>query len=393
MNSALLATGGAIDFGSIFTDLAIILIVAKIAAELCERIRVPAVLGEILAGIIIGPSMLGFIDPSDAIRMLAEVGLIILLAGVGLEMDLTELRKVGRASMLVAIIGVVVPMSSGVLAGTVLGESFNASLFLGAALAATSVGITARVFADLRALSSTEARIVLGAAITDDVLGLIILTVVTRIVQQGSVDLADVASTIGIAVGFIAIAGVVGIFVIPRLFAFIGERAVSPATIGVLAAGLTFGFSAAASGAQLAPIIGAFIAGTALSRTPQHDQISRDFKSLGAIFIPILFLQIGIDTDVTKFFSQHVLSIAAILSVIAVIGKMVAAIGARSANADRLLIGIGMVPRGEVGLIFASIGVAIGVFDDELYAVVLLVVLLTTVITPPLLRWRIRHSE
>jgi len=325
--------------------------------------------------------------------MLAEVGLIILLAGVGLEMDLTELRKVGRASMLVAIIGVVVPMSSGVLAGTVLGESFNASLFLGAALAATSVGVTARVFADLRALSSTEARIVLGAAITDDVLGLIILTVVTRIVQQGSVDLADVASTIGIAVGFIAIAGAVGIFVIPRLFVFIGERAVSPATIGVLAAGLTFGFSAAASGAQLAPIIGAFIAGTALSRTPQHDQISRDFKSLGAIFIPILFLQIGIDTDVTKFFSQHVLFVAAILSVIAVIGKMVAAVGARSANADKLLIGIGMVPRGEVGLIFASIGVAIGVFDDELYAVVLLVVLFTTVITPPLLRWRIRHSE
>jgi Kef-type K+ transport system membrane component KefB len=160
VNSALLATGGTIDFGSIFTDLAMILIVAKIAAELCERIRVPAVLGEILAGIIIGPSMLGFIDPSDAIRMLAEVGLIILLGGVGLDMDLTELRKVGRASMLVAIIGVVVPMSSGVLAGTVLGESFNASLFLGAALAATSVGITARVFADLRALSSTEARIV-----------------------------------------------------------------------------------------------------------------------------------------------------------------------------------------------------------------------------------------
>ena len=301
MNSALLATGSAIDFGSIFNDLAIILIVAKIAAELCERIRVPAVLGEILAGIIIGPSMLGFIDPSDAIRILAEVGLIILLAGVGLEMDLTELRKVGRASMLVAIIGVVVPMSSGVLAGTVLGESFNASLFLGAALAATSVGITARVFADLRALSSTEARIVLGAAITDDVLGLIILTVVTRIVQQGSVDLADVASTIGIAVGFIAITGAVGIFVIPRLFAFIGERAVSPATIGVLAASLTFGFSAAASGAQLAPIIGAFIAGTALSRTPQHDQISRDFKSLGAIFIPILFsaIPIAIRTKVT----------------------------------------------------------------------------------------------
>ncbi len=393
MNTALLASSGAIDFGSIFTDLAIILIVAKIAAELFERIRVPAVLGEIIAGIVIGPSMLGLIDPSDAMRILAEVGVIILLAEVGLEMDLTELRKVGRASMLVAIIGVVVPMSSGVLAGSVLGESLNASLFLGAALAATSVGITARVFGDLRALSSTEARIVLGAAVADDVLGLIILTVVTRIVQQGSVDLAGVASTIGIAVGFIAIAGAVGILVIPRLFAFIGERAVSPATIGVLAAGLTFGFSAAASGAQLAPIIGAFIAGTALSRTPQHDRISRDFKSLGAIFIPVFFLQIGIDTDVTKFFSGHVLFVAAILTVIAVVGKVVASVGARGTNTDKLLIGMGMIPRGEVGLIFASIGVAVGVFDDDLYAVILLVVLLTTVITPPLLRWRIEQAE
>ena len=393
MNTALLAAGGAIDYGSIFTDLAIILLVAKIAAELFERIRVPAVLGEIIAGIVIGPSMLGLIDPSDAMRILAEVGVIILLAEVGLEMDLTELRKVGRASMLVAIIGVVVPMSSGVLAGSVLGESFNASLFLGAALAATSVGITARVFGDLRALSSTEARIVLGAAVADDVFGLIILTVVTRIVQQGSIDLAGVASTIGIAVGFIAVAGGIGILVVPRLFAFIGDRAVSPATIGVLAAGLTFGFSAAASGAQLAPIIGAFIAGTALSRTPQHDRISRDFKSLGAIFIPVFFLQIGIDTDVTKFFSGHVLFVAAILTIIAIFGKVVAALGARGANADKLLIGIGMIPRGEVGLIFASIGVAVGVFDDELYAVVLLVVLLTTVITPPLLRWRIERAE
>jgi len=393
VNAVLLASGGAIDYGSIFTDLAIILIVAKIAAELFERIRVPAVLGEIIAGIVIGPSMLGLIDPSDAMRILAEVGVIILLAEVGLEMDLTELRKVGRASMLVAIIGVVVPMSSGVLAGTVLGESLNASLFLGAALAATSVGITARVFGDLKALSSTEARIVLGAAVADDVFGLIILTVVTRIVQQGSVDLASVASTIALAVGFIAIAGAVGILVVPRLFAFIGHRAVSPATIGVLAAGLTFGFSAAASGAQLAPIIGAFIAGTALSRTPQHDRISRDFKSLGAIFIPVFFLQIGIDTDVTKFFSRDVLILAAILSVIAVFGKMVAAFGARGTNADKLVIGIGMVPRGEVGLIFASIGVAVGVFDDELYAVVLLVVLLTTVVTPPLLRWRIERTQ
>ena len=390
VNSVLVASSGALDFGSIFTDLAIILLIAKLAAELFERLRIPAVLGEIIAGIVIGPSMLGLISPSDAMRVLAEIGVIILLAEVGLEMDLTELRRVGKASMLVAIIGVVVPMSSGILAGTVLGETFNASLFLGAALAATSVGITARVFGDLRALSSTEARIVLGAAVADDVLGLVILTVVTRVVEQGSIDLTGLASTIGLAVGFIAIAGAFGIFVVPKIFAAIGTRALSPSTIGVLAAGVTFGFSAVASGAQLAPIIGAFIAGTALSRTPQHDRIARDFKALGSIFIPVFFMQIGIDTDVTKFFSGHVLFVAAILTVIAIVGKVVAAVGARGTNTDKLLIGLGMIPRGEVGLIFASIGVSVGVFHEDLDAVVLLVVLLTTVVTPPLLRWRIQ---
>ena len=392
MISSLLAAGGALDFGQIFTSLALVLILAKLAAELCERIRIPAVLGEITAGIIIGPSMLGIVEPSDALRVLAEVGVIILLAEVGLEMDLNELRRVGRASMAVAVLGVVLPMSSGIAAGRAFGESLNASLFLGAALAATSVGITARVFGDLKALASTEARIVLGAAVADDVFGLIILTVVTRIVKQGSIDAMGLISTIGLAVGFLVIAGAIGLYLVPRLFALVGAKAASPATIGVLAAGVTFGFSAAASGAQLAPIIGAFVAGTALARTSHHDRIARDFSILGSIFIPVFFMQIGIDTDVTKFFSAHVLIVAGVLTIIAITGKVLAAVGARGTNTDKLLIGIGMIPRGEVGLIFATIGVSIGVFDDELYAIVLLMVLLTTVITPPLLRWRIESG-
>ena len=389
MISALIATGGSLDFGAIFLDLALILIIAKAAAELSERVRVPAVIGEIVAGIVIGPSLLGLVEPSDAIRVLAEVGVIILLAEVGLEMDLDELRKVGRASVIVALIGVAVPMSSGFFAGTLLGESVNASLFLGAALAATSVGITARVFGDLKALSSTEARIVLGAAVADDVLGLVILTIVTRIVEQGSVDVGGLVSTIGLATGFLVVAGAVGILVVPRLLAAIGATALSPVTVGVIAAGITFGFSAAASAADLAPIIGAFVAGAALGRSTYHDKIARDFQSIGAVFIPVFFMLIGMDTDVTKFFDLRVLVIASVLSAIAVFGKMASAIGARGTKADKILIGIGMVPRGEVGLIFASIGVSVGVFNDELYAVVLLVVLVTTVIAPPLLRVRI----
>ncbi len=387
------AAAQGVDFGQIFATLAIVLIVAKIASELCERAGVPAVLGEIVAGILIGPSALGLVEPSDALRVLAEVGVIVLLAEVGLEMDLNELRRVGRASFIVAILGVTLPMSSGVIAGGLLGESMNASLFLGAALAATSVGITARVFGDLKALSSTEARIVLGAAVADDVLGLIILTVVTRVVEQGSIDAAGLASTIGLAVGFLVVAGAIGLVLLPRIIKWISSRAASPVTVGVVAAGVTFGFSAAASGAKLAPIIGAFVAGVALARTEHHDRIARDFAVLGSIFIPVFFMQIGIDTDVTKFFDGHVLIVAAILSVIAIAGKMLAALGALGTNTDKLVIGFGMVPRGEVGLIFASIGVSVGVFKDDLYAVVLLMVLVTTVITPPLLRWRISKND
>jgi Kef-type K+ transport system membrane component KefB/predicted amino acid-binding ACT domain protein len=393
MNLVLLASEGPINFGVVFRDLAVILIVAKLAAEIFERIRIPAVLGEIIAGVIIGPSMMGLVHPTDALRVLAEIGVIVLLAEVGLEMDLGELRRVGRSSILVAIVGVVVPMTSGFFAGTVLGESVNASLFLGSALAATSVGITARVFGDLKALASTEARIVLGAAVADDVLGLIILTVVTRVVEQGSIELSGLLVTIGLACGFLAIAGVIGVLVVPHVFRWIGEKSESPATVGVIAAGITFAFSAAASGAHLAPIIGAFVAGTALGRTSHHDRIARDFQTLGRIFIPVFFLQIGIDTDVTKFFSGHVLLVAGVLSAIAIFGKLVSSVGARGTNTDKLLIGIGMIPRGEVGLIFATIGVSIGVFHEDLYAVVLLMVLITTIITPPLLRWRITNSS
>ena len=154
MFSVLLGSAGQLDFGQILLDLAIVLVVAKVAAELAERVRVPAVLGEIIAGLALGPSVLGLVNPSDALKVLAELGVIVLLVQVGLEMDLVELRRVGRASLSVAVIGVVLPMGAGVVAGYALGETMNASLFLGAALAATSVGITARVFGDLHALSS-----------------------------------------------------------------------------------------------------------------------------------------------------------------------------------------------------------------------------------------------
>ena len=389
MTTALVSASAGLDWGSMFFAFALILVAAKIASEICDRIGVPAVIGEIAIGICIGPSVLGLVDISDAVRILAEVGVIILLAQVGLEMNVGELRKVGRASLIVALIGVAAPMSLGFGAGQLLGESTNASLFLGAALAATSVGITARVFGDLRALSSLEARLVLGAAVADDVLGLVILTIVTRVVEQGSVDLTGVATTLGIAVGFLVICTVIGLVLLPRVVKVIGGRAKSPSVIAVFAAAVTFAMASAADAASLAPIIGAFVAGISLGNTDHHERISREFNVLATIFVPIFFVSIGIDTDVSTFANGHVLALAGVLTIIAIAAKMISSVGAWGTSADRLLVGFGMVPRGEVGLIFASIGLTVGVFDDELYAVVLIVVLATTIVAPPLLRWRL----
>lgn len=386
----LLAASPGLDWGTILISLAIILVAGKAAAELCERVGIPAVLGEILVGIAIGPSLLGFVETSDAIAVLAELGVIVLLAQVGLEIDVAELRKVGRVSLMVAAIGVIVPMISGFGVGQLLDETTNASLFLGAALAATSVGITARVFGDLRTLNTREARVVLGAAVADDVLGLVILTVITRVVETGDLDPASIGLTILVAVGFVVVSATIGLAVVPRLFRHVDAVTTSYAVVPVVATALTFALAAAADAARLAPIIGAFIAGVTLGRTEQRERIEHEFNVLAMILVPIFFVSIGLTVDVGAFADAKVIGLAALLSVVAVAAKMLAALGARGSGMDAMLVGVAMVPRGEVGLIFASIGASVGVFDDELYAVVVAVVLVTTIVAPPLLRWRIR---
>lgn len=388
----LLAASPGLDWGTILISLAIILVAGKAAAELCERVGIPAVLGEILVGIAIGPSLLGFVEMSDAIAVLAELGVIVLLAQVGLEIDVAELRKVGRVSLMVAAIGVIVPMVSGFGVGQLLDETTNASLFLGAALAATSVGITARVFGDLRTLNTREARVVLGAAVADDVLGLIILTVITRVVETGDLDPASIGLTILVAIGFVVVSATIGLAVVPRLFRHVDAVTTSYAVIPVVATALTFALAAAADAARLAPIIGAFIAGVTLGRTEQRERIEHEFNVLAMILVPIFFVSIGLTVDVGAFADAKVIGLAVLLSVVAVAAKMLAALGARGSGMDAMLVGVAMVPRGEVGLIFASIGASVGVFDDELYAVVVAVVLVTTIVAPPLLRWRIRRA-
>lgn len=389
--STVLASGGAgtLDIGRILLELALILAAAKLIGELAERIGVPAVLGEILAGVVIGPSALGLVEPSDSLFLIAELGAILLLLQVGMETDVNELRRVGRSAITVALIGVGLPLIFGSVTGLALGESGNTAIFIGATLTATSVGITARVFGDLRALTTREARIVLGAAVADDVLGLIILTIVTRVVEEGTIGIGTIATTSLTAFAFLAVASFVGFTAVPKIIALVVKKASSPAAVSVIAVGLALAYSGIADAAKLAPIIGAFVAGTALGRTVAHERIERDVAAVASLFVPVFFLQIGLETDVASMVRPKVLAMAGLLIVVAVFTKVIAGLGAGRNGGDRLLIGLGMMPRGEVGLIFATIGLGVGVFDDDLYAALVLVVLATTVISPAALRWRI----
>lgn len=380
------------DVSRILLDLLIVLVAAKAAAELSERIGVPAVVGEIVAGIVVGPSVFGLVGRGDEVlRVLGEIGVILLLLDVGLEMDIGELRKVGRASLAVAVVGVAAPMAAGYGAMLAMGESGNTALFVGAALTATSVGITARVFGDLRALATREARIVLGAAVADDVMGLVVLTVVVRLVTEGSVSLLSVLGIVGVAVAFLVASAGVGLRVAPPLFGWIRRRAVSPGTLVALAFGFTLAVSELADKAKLAPIVGAFVAGLALGRSSEAERIRTELSPVGHLFIPVFFLMIGIDAEVEAFGRVSVLRDAAILLVIAAAGKLIAAVGAAGTGSDKLTVGLGMLPRGEVGLIFATIGLQAGVLGEDLYAALLLVVLVTTLVTPPLLKLRSRR--
>ncbi|MEP7203063.1 MAG: cation:proton antiporter [Ilumatobacteraceae bacterium] len=392
----MLAATEGVDIARLLLDLLIVLAAARLAAEMSEKVRIPAVLGEIAAGIIIGPSVLELIDLTGdrgvSIGVLAEIGVLLLLLQVGMEMDVAELGKVGRASMLVAVVGIALPFLGGAVTGVAFGEEVKTAIFLGSALTATSVGITARVFGDLRALATTEARIVLGAAVADDVIGLVILTVVVKVVSGDSVGLGTVAGTLGLAVAFLLATGIVGLLLVPRLLDIIHRRASSGATIVIAALVLTLGFAKLADTAKLAFIIGAFMAGLSLGRSDHHERVSRDLGAIGNVLIPVFFVQIGMNADIGAMTKPSVLSLAAVLTGVGVAGKIASAVGAFGTRTDKLLIGLGMIPRGEVGLIFASIGLSNGVLDKDLYGALLVMVLVTTMATPPLLRLRIGRN-
>lgn len=371
--------------------LIIVLASAKILGALAQRIGQPAVLGELLAGVIVGGSAFGFLDPKqETVHLLAELGVIILLFEIGLETDLRKLLKVGGASTAVAMVGVLLPFATGYAVCRALGLENLVAIFVGATLTATSVGITARVLSDLGRLQEPESQIVLGAAVIDDIIGLIILTVVAGMATGQEVTVAAVTWTTAIAFGFLLVTLVVGSFVVPPLFRLVGEIDL-PGTATMIAVifALALAWLAEALGSAL--IIGAFAAGVLLARTPRAHEIERGVANLGHFFVPIFFVSVGAAVDLRLLnpldsANHRTLLIAGALILVAIATKFAAGYAPFWFRGKKNVIGVGMIPRGEVGLIFATLGLTAGVFDASQFGAVTLTVMATTFVAPPLLR-------
>ena len=377
------------DLGGFLLALASALIAAKLFGEIAERVGQPSVLGELIAGIVVGPSVLGLVPLSLGILVLAEIGVLLLLFEVGLETDLAELLAVGGPALAVALAGMVLPFGAGWALTRALGYGPLAALFVGASLTATSIGITARILAELNTLKTREGQIILGAAVVDDVLGLIVLAIVTRIAESGTLE-PSVALKSGVfAIGFVVVAVVAGGPVGRRLVHVVGK---SNARGMLGAASVAFAILVAwlAKKAGSAPIVGAFAAGMALARTNRRHDIDGALKPVVDIFAPIFFISVGAQADVrllNPFVAENRpgLLLGLGLAVVGFLGKFAAGFCAWG-KVRRPFIGAGMVPRGEVGLIFASMGLQTGALPQRIFVAVLLAVFATTFVTPPLLK-------
>ena len=424
---AIAAGEGATDTGShgldpaVLIGVAIMLVMAKVGGEIFERARAPAVLGELFAGIVLGNLVIfGFsaaepLKTNATIAALAELGVIILLFEVGLESDLKEMVEVGWSSLLVAVLGVIAPFFLGwaVSAYMIPNEPRLAHIFIGATLCATSVGITARVFKDLGKLATREARIILGAAVIDDVLGLLILAVVAGAIRAagtgGVLSFFDVGLIALKSFAFLIGAIVIGILIMPRLLRGAGRFE----TRGVL---LTFAISCClflawmSAKVGLAPIVGAFAAGLILDEVhykPAGGPKERDLHDLlqpvSTVLVPIFFVLMGLKVDLRLFARVDILGLAFALTVAAIIGKQICALGVVERGINRLAVGLGMIPRGEVGLIFAGIGATLmlpsasgvsqPVISSAIFGAVVIMVIITTLITPIALKWSLGRKR
>lgn len=368
--------------------LVVVWLAAKVAGEGMERIGQTAVLGELLAGVAIGPGGLGLVEESAVIHALAELGVLILLFEVGLESDLGELLRAGPQATLVAVVGVVLPFAAGFGIMQALGHPPLLAVFVGATLTATSVGITARVLADLGRLQDAAAAVVLGAAVVDDVLGLIILAVVTGVAQTGGVSAGSIALLSGKALAFLLVALLLGRRLAPVLIGWIG-RLQARGTLIVYSLVFAMTMAALADRIGLATIIGAFAAGLILATTERRAHIEERVKPVADLLVPVFFVTIGMKVEpalLDPFGEQAQLGIALLLTAVAIVSKLATGLAVYQKAVRRWAVGVGMVPRGEVGLIFAGAGLAAGVIDDGLYSALVVAVMLTTFVAPPWLK-------
>jgi Kef-type K+ transport system membrane component KefB len=372
---------------AILLTLFIVFVAAQLGAELAQRLRFPGVVGEIVAGCLIGPSALGWIEIHEPLEVLGEFGAVLLLFAVGLETRLDDLKKVGSVALTVGVAGVIVPFLMGAWWAKASGFDTPKAMFVASAFVATSAGITARVLQDLGVLNRLESRIILGAAVIDDILAMLVLGVVSALQTGERINVAGLALVFLHAVGFVALIGIVGTRLMRR-FSHLLDAPINPLSPLTLCLALCLGLAAAASFLGLAAIIGAFLAGMAAAEADQRHTLETQMQPILALLVPFFFVVTGANVRLSELATLWSLATLAIVTLLAVVSKLLGCgLGAWSmGKKSALIVGVGMVPRGEVGIIVASLGRNAAIFNDTIYAIIIAMSLLTSVIAPPALK-------
>jgi Kef-type K+ transport system membrane component KefB len=383
---------------AILLALFVVFIAAQIGAEIAQRLKLPGVVGEIAAGCVIGPSVLGWITPEQIatgtpLDVLAEIGVVLLLFSVGLETRLEDLKKVGVSAFLVGVLGVLIPFGMGGFWAHASGFDWSKSLFVAAAFVATSAGITARVLQELGALQRVESKVILGAAVIDDILAMLLLGVVVSLQDGAGFNPMHLLTVLGGALGFIAIIGWGGARVMRWNSAWL-EKPHSTYSPLLIVLALCLGLAYVSTLFGLAAIIGAFLAGMIASETRQQHTLERQIQPLLALLTPFFFVLTGSKIDLHQLAGADALLALLVVTVIAIVSKLLGGfLGSLSlGRAGATIVGFGMVPRGEVGVVIASLGLAAGVFSDRMYAIIVAMSLLTAMVTPPVLAWLLRRT-
>lgn len=383
------------DLNAVHLPLTLLLIfgTAKLFANICERFGQPGVVGEILAGVLLGPSLLGWVRPDGLLTALAEMGVMFLLFRVGLEVKASDLMRVGKRALIVAVLGVILPFVLGWAVMMLAGVSRIEAIFVGAALVATSVGITAQVLASKGLLQERASQIILAAAVIDDILGLLVLALVSSMAER-HINLAALATTGLIAGGFTLLVAKYGTRTLQHVMPRIERRLAVEEAQFHLALVLLFGLALAAVFVGVAAIVGAFLAGMALSETVNR-RVHDLAHGITDLLVPFFLVGIGLHLELSAFASRSTLLLTLVICVVAVLSKFVGCgLGAwKLGRAEMLRIGVGMVPRGEVGMVVAQIGLSLGVIEKPVYAVVVSMAIITTLVALPMLKYAYRDCR